>query len=48
MIMGKDDLSLFVTCPGGVILSLRSPLQSPVESIDFHLHCVDITKVSTR
>ncbi|EFN86628.1 WD repeat-containing protein 65 [Harpegnathos saltator] len=46
MIMGKNDLSLFVTCPGGVILSLRCPLQSPVESIDFYLHSVDITKIA--
>ncbi|XP_032681142.1 cilia- and flagella-associated protein 57-like [Odontomachus brunneus] len=46
MIMGKDDLSLFVTCPGGIMLSLRSPLQSPVDLIEFHLHSVDITKIA--
>lgn len=48
MVMGKDDLMLFVTCPGGVIVSLKSPLQDPVETIYFHIHCVDITKVSVE
>ncbi|XP_014478629.1 PREDICTED: cilia- and flagella-associated protein 57 [Dinoponera quadriceps] len=46
MIMGKDDLSIFVTCPGGVILSLKTPLQSTIESIDFHLHSVDVMKIA--
>jgi len=46
MIMGKDDLTLFVTSPGGIIISLKSPLQTPIESTDFHIHCVDITQVS--
>lgn len=45
MIMGKDDLTLFVTSPGGVIISLKSPLQTPIESTDFHIHCADITQV---
>ncbi|XP_077278578.1 testes of unusual size [Temnothorax americanus] len=46
MIMGKDDLTLFITSPGGVIISLKSPLQSPIESTDFHIHCVDITQIA--
>ncbi|KAL6265398.1 hypothetical protein P5V15_002195 [Pogonomyrmex californicus] len=45
MIMGKDDLTLFITSPGGIIISLKSPLQSPVKSTDFHVHCVDITQI---
>jgi len=44
--MGKDDLTLFVTSSGGIIISLKSPLQTPIESTDFHIHCVDITQVS--
>ncbi|XP_011693855.1 PREDICTED: cilia- and flagella-associated protein 57 [Wasmannia auropunctata] len=46
MIMGKDDMTLFVTSPGGVIISLKSPLQSPIDSTDFSLHCVDITQIA--
>ncbi|KYN06041.1 PREDICTED: cilia- and flagella-associated protein 57 [Cyphomyrmex costatus] len=46
MIMGKDDLTLFVTSPGGIIISLKSPLQTPIESMDFHMHCVDITQMA--
>lgn len=48
MIMGKDDLTLFVTSPGGTIISLKSPLQTPIESLDFHIHSVDITQVMIR
>jgi hypothetical protein len=46
MLLGKDDTLLFVTSPNGVIISFKSPIQTTVESSDFHMHCVDITKVS--
>ncbi|XP_011870371.1 PREDICTED: cilia- and flagella-associated protein 57 [Vollenhovia emeryi] len=46
MIMGKDDLTLFITSPGGIVISLKSPLQTPIESTDFHMHCVDITQIA--
>ncbi|KAM0726478.1 Cilia and flagella-associated protein 57 [Formica fusca] len=46
MIMGKDDLTLFVTSPGGIIISLKSPLQIPIESLDFHIHSVDIIEIA--
>ncbi|XP_043683652.1 cilia- and flagella-associated protein 57 [Vespula pensylvanica] len=46
MAMGKNDTFLFVTCLGGIISSLKCPLQSPVEFIDFHLHSSDITKIA--
>ncbi|XP_011155661.1 cilia- and flagella-associated protein 57 [Solenopsis invicta] len=46
MIMGKDDLTLFITSSNGIIISLKSPLQTPIESTDFHIHCVDITQIA--
>ncbi|KAG5321315.1 CFA57 protein, partial [Pseudoatta argentina] len=46
IIMGKDDLILFITSPSGIIISLKSPLQTPIESMDFHIHCVDITRIA--
>ncbi|XP_012224330.2 cilia- and flagella-associated protein 57 [Linepithema humile] len=46
MIMGKDDLSLFVTSPGGIIVSLKCPLQATIESTEFHIHSVDITMIA--
>ncbi|KYN38346.1 WD repeat-containing protein 65 [Trachymyrmex septentrionalis] len=46
IIMGKDDLTLFITSPSGIIISLKSPLQTPIESMDFHMHCVDITEIA--
>jgi len=46
MVLGKDDTLLFITSPSGVIISLKSPIQTSVESADFHMHCVDVTKVS--
>lgn len=46
--MGKDDLTLFVTSPGGTIISLKSPLQTPIEMLEFHIHNVDITQVAIR
>ncbi|EGI57209.1 WD repeat-containing protein 65, partial [Acromyrmex echinatior] len=46
IIMGKDDLMLFITSPSGIIISLKSPLQTPIESMDFHIHCVDITRIA--
>jgi len=46
MILGKDDTLLFITSSGGVIMSFKSPVQTPIESADFHMHCADITKVS--
>ncbi|KYN15284.1 PREDICTED: cilia- and flagella-associated protein 57 [Trachymyrmex cornetzi] len=46
MIMGKNDLTLFITSPSGIIISLKSPLQTPIESTDFHIHCVDITQIA--
>ncbi|KAG5320575.1 CFA57 protein, partial [Acromyrmex heyeri] len=46
IIMGKDDLMLFITSPNGIIISLKSPLQTPIESMDFHIHCVDITRIA--
>lgn len=45
MIMGKDDLTLFITSPGGIIISVKCPLLTPLESTEFHIHCVDITMV---
>ncbi|XP_015597863.1 cilia- and flagella-associated protein 57 [Cephus cinctus] len=47
MIIGRDDdLMMFVTCPGGIILSLKCPLQEPIEYSEFHIHCNDITKMA--
>lgn len=46
MAMGKNDTFLFVTCLGGIILSLKCPLQLSVEFVDFHIHSSDITKVN--
>lgn len=43
--MGKDDLTMFVTSPGGIIMSLKCPLQTTVEMTEFYIHCVDITMV---
>ncbi|XP_035724749.1 cilia- and flagella-associated protein 57-like [Vespa mandarinia] len=46
MVMGKNDTFLFLTCLGGIILSLKCPLQLSVEFIDFHIHSSDITKIA--
>ncbi|XP_043499423.1 cilia- and flagella-associated protein 57-like [Polistes fuscatus] len=46
MIMDKNDTFLFVTCLGGIILSLKCPLQLPIEYVDFHIHSSDITKIA--
>ncbi|KAG7203025.1 hypothetical protein KM043_010150 [Ampulex compressa] len=43
---GKDDLLLFLACPGGIVISLKCPLQDPVEFVDFHMHSADITKMA--
>ncbi|XP_050451189.1 cilia- and flagella-associated protein 57 [Cataglyphis hispanica] len=45
MLMGKDDITLFITS-GGIIISLKCPLQTPIESLDFHIHSVDITQIA--
>ena len=45
MILGKEDQALFFICPGGTILSVKCPLQEPIDSAEFHIHTVDITKV---
>ncbi|XP_012285272.1 cilia- and flagella-associated protein 57 [Orussus abietinus] len=45
MIMGKDDLMMFITCPGGIILSFKCPLQDPLEYSDFHYHSADTTHI---
>ncbi|KAK2582891.1 hypothetical protein KPH14_008965 [Odynerus spinipes] len=46
IVMNKSDTVLFVTSLGGIILSLKCPLQLPIEYIDFHIHSTDITKIS--
>ncbi|KAL0105366.1 hypothetical protein PUN28_016788 [Cardiocondyla obscurior] len=46
IIIGKNDLTLFITSPGGIITSLKCPLQTPVESVNFHIHCVDIMQIA--
>ncbi|KAL2735709.1 cilia- and flagella-associated protein 57 [Vespula squamosa] len=46
MAMGKNDTFLFVSCLGGIILSLKCPLQLPVEFVDFHIHSSDISKIA--
>ncbi|XP_017883097.1 cilia- and flagella-associated protein 57 [Ceratina calcarata] len=46
MVLGKDDQSLFLVCPGGIILSVKTPVQEPVQYSTFHMHSVDITKIA--
>ncbi|XP_046473446.1 cilia- and flagella-associated protein 57 [Neodiprion pinetum] len=46
IVMGKADLLMFVACPGGVILSLKCPLQDRMEYADFRVHCNNITKMA--
>lgn len=45
MTMGRDDFAMFVTSPGGVIVSLKYPLQEPLDSTEFHLHSADVTNL---
>ena len=45
MLLGKEDQALFFICPGGTILSVKCPLQEPIDSAEFHIHTVDVTKV---
>ena len=44
-IMRKDDFCMFVTSPGGIIVSIKCPLREPIEFNEFHLHCADITNM---
>ncbi|XP_066588293.1 cilia- and flagella-associated protein 57 [Prorops nasuta] len=45
MVLGKDDSCFFINCSGGAILSLKCPLQDPIEVSSVHLHCADVTKI---
>ncbi|XP_076282978.1 testes of unusual size [Lasioglossum baleicum] len=46
MILGKYDQALFLVCPGGNILSVKYPLQEPVQYSEFNVHSVDLTKIA--
>ncbi|KZC06732.1 WD repeat-containing protein 65 [Dufourea novaeangliae] len=46
MILGKQDQVLFLVCPGGSILSVKCPLQEPVQYSEFNIHSVDVTKIA--
>ncbi|KOC64830.1 WD repeat-containing protein 65 [Habropoda laboriosa] len=46
MILGKEDQVLFLICPGGIILSVKCPVQEPIHYISFHIHSTDITKIA--
>lgn len=43
LLMGKSDSLMFITSPGGSILSFKFPLQEPIEYQEFHIHCANIT-----
>ena len=45
MLLGKEDQALFFICTGGIILSVKCPLQEPIDSAEFYIHTVDVTKV---
>ncbi|CAK9808395.1 Cilia- and flagella-associated protein 57 [Anthophora plagiata] len=46
MVLGKEDQVLFLVCPGGVILSVKCPVQEPIQYISFHIHSADVTKIA--
>ncbi|XP_033229090.1 cilia- and flagella-associated protein 57 [Belonocnema kinseyi] len=44
--MGKENSIMLATCSGGAVLSIRYPLQEPVEYLDFRIHRSDITEMA--
>ncbi|XP_076234209.1 testes of unusual size [Calliopsis andreniformis] len=46
MALGREDQTLFIICSGGIILSVKFPLQEPIQFVEFHIHTADITKIA--
>ncbi|XP_043277268.1 cilia- and flagella-associated protein 57 [Venturia canescens] len=45
LIMSKDDFGMFIGSPDGLIIFVRYPLQEPLDTTEFHVHCADITSM---
>lgn len=43
--MSKDDFGMFIGSPEGLIIFVKYPMQEPLDTTEFHVHCADITSM---
>ncbi|XP_057334478.1 cilia- and flagella-associated protein 57-like [Microplitis mediator] len=46
LLIGKQNPLAFITCPGGSILYMKTPLQDPIVFTPYHVHCADVTDLA--